>query len=77
MKNILFLLFSITVSNVVWSQELDFQVTINTPKLQTADPKVFETLELSIREFLNNTQWTSDPYEPEERIKGNLIINIW
>ncbi|NJL75208.1 MAG: DUF4835 family protein [Saprospiraceae bacterium] len=76
MKNIVFILFIITLSNAAWSQELDFQVTINTPKLQTADPKVFETLELSIREFLNNTQWTSDSYEPEERIKGNIIINI-
>jgi len=76
MKNIIFIGLLLAVTNLGWAQELDFQVTINTPKLQTTDPKVFQTLETSIREFLNNTQWTSDTYEQEERIKGNLIINI-
>ncbi|MEM6699286.1 MAG: DUF4835 family protein [Bacteroidota bacterium] len=58
------------------AQELDFQVTINTPKLQTADPKVFETLETAIQEFMNNTKWTNDVFEQEERIKGSIVLNI-
>ena len=58
------------------AQELNFDVTINTPKLKLADPKVFETLESAIAEFLNNTVWTDDEFESEERIEGALQINI-
>ena len=41
------------------AQELRVNVTINTPKLQTADPKVFETLKTSVEEFMNNQKWTN------------------
>ncbi len=58
------------------AQELNFDVTINTPKLKLADPKVFETLESAIEEFINNTVWTEDDFDPEERIEGALQINI-
>lgn len=58
------------------AQELNFDVTINTPKLKLADPKVFETLESAIEEFINNTVWTEDNFESEERIEGALQINI-
>lgn len=63
-------------SQVVWAQELNFTVTVNTPKIQTADPRVFESLETAVQEFMNNTKWTQDIYEQEERISGNMIINI-
>lgn len=62
--------------NVVSAQEMEFQVTINTPKLQTADPKVFENLENNMESFLNNTKWTQDAFEVEERIKCNIQLNI-
>lgn len=58
------------------AQELNLDVTINTPQLKTADPKVFNTLENAIQEFYNNTVWTEEEYEPFERIEGALQINI-
>ncbi|MEM8527918.1 MAG: DUF4835 family protein [Bacteroidota bacterium] len=76
MKKYSFLFLFLLVGLSTFAQELDFQVTINTPKLQTADPKVFETLETAIQEFMNNTKWTNDVFEQEERIKGSLILNI-
>lgn len=57
-------------------QELNLDVTINTPKLTVADPAVLETLETSIREFYNNTVWTSDDFLSHERIEGSFQINI-
>ncbi len=57
-------------------QELNATVKINTQKLQVTDPKVFETLEQTLVEFLNNQKWTSDIFEPEERINCNLILTI-
>lgn len=58
------------------AQELRVNVTINTPKLQTADPKVFETLKTSVEEFMNNQKWTNDAFEQEERIKMDIVITI-
>ena len=58
------------------AQEFQAKVTVNTPKLQTVDPKVFKTLETSLRDMLNNTKWTEDIFETEERIKLTITINI-
>lgn len=58
------------------SQELDAEVTISTPNLQETDPKVFETLQRDLREFLNQERWTDDDYKAYERIESNFQINI-
>lgn len=76
MKKLLLCLLAVSCTAGVFAQELNFQVSINTPKLQTTDPKVFETLRQAIEEFMNTTKWTTDVYEFDERIRGNIIINI-
>lgn len=71
---ILFFLCSLATE----AQEFDFQVSVNlsTLKGRIADPQVFKSLEQSVQEFMNNTKWSGDAFEPEERIKGNIVINI-
>ena len=66
---------------LVWSgmsraQELNASVKVNTQKLQTVDPKVFETLEQSLNEFLNSQKWTGDVFELEERINCNFVLTV-
>ncbi|MCS7035425.1 MAG: DUF4835 family protein [Saprospiraceae bacterium] len=56
--------------------ELNCTVRINTPQLQQTDRRVFDQLEVSLRDFLNNTKWTNDAFEPDERIKCNFILTI-
>ncbi|MBI5916970.1 MAG: DUF4835 family protein [Bacteroidetes bacterium] len=60
----------------IQAQELQVKVTMNTPKLQTADPAVFQTLRQGIEEFMNNQKWTNDVFEEEERIKLDIVITI-
>lgn len=55
---------------------MNFQVSVNVPKIQTVDPKVFEDMEQQIKEFLNSRKWTDDLYTQSERINGNIQINI-
>lgn len=76
MKKIINLLFLLVLYTGVMAQELNVSVSVSTPKLQTADPKVFQTLEQSIREFMNNQRWTDDSYEPYERIQCNIQLTI-
>lgn len=58
------------------AQELNAVVAVSIPKLQEADPKVFQTLERDLREFLNQVQWTNDDYKSHERIECNFQVNI-
>lgn len=65
-----------TLTGLVQAQELNATVKINTQKLQTADPRVFETLEQTLREFLNSQKWTEDMFDNPERINCNFILTI-
>ena len=76
MKKLYFLLFSVLGSFTSFAQEMNFDVSINTPQLQMVDPKVFDELEVAMKNFLNNQKWTDDKYEPHERINCNLQMNI-
>lgn len=76
MKKIINLFLFLGIYAGVIAQELDVTVTVSTPKIQTADPKVFENLEQSIQEFMNNQRWTEDYYEPYERIQCNIQLTI-
>jgi len=62
--------------DTVWAQELEFEVTVNTPKNQIVDPKVFQDMEIQLENFINGRKWTDDVYEQNERIKGNIQLTI-
>lgn len=61
------------------AQELNCQVTVQaSPSLQISavDKEIFESMQTTIFEFMNNTKWTNDMYEIEERINCNVLITI-
>lgn len=76
MKYFSILLLSLFVISSGGAQELNINVQVKAPRLQLVDPKVFETLEKEVYEFLNNTRWTDDEFEDFEKIEGNLNITI-
>jgi len=64
---------------VVKAQEFNCQVSIVTEakvEVSTADQAVLDRLEISIYEFMNNQEWTSDIYKTEERINCQIQIQI-
>ena len=76
MRKLLFSLFLLLTALRLGAQELNVTVRINTQKLQSTDPKVFATLEATVREFLNTQKWTEEVFELEERINANVLITI-
>lgn len=76
MKKVRLFLLLACLGQMLSAQELLFQISVNTPQLTTTDPKVFENLEASLLDFLNNQKWTLDLFEPEERIVCNLQLTI-
>jgi hypothetical protein len=60
----------------VQAQEFICQVQVNSPQVEGSEKKVFQTMQQSIYEFINNRKWTSYVYRPEERIECSMVINI-
>ena len=59
------------------SQELNCTVTVNTQKLSNANQQVFKTLETSLNEFVNQTQWTRPiTFKQNEKINCSMYITI-
>jgi len=71
---ILYLVFSVVTKST--AQELNCSVSILSPQIQASDKSIFETLQTSIREFMNNRIWTNDQFLNQERIECSMIITI-
>lgn len=58
------------------AQEILAKVEVDHRRVQGTNTSVFETLETSLNDFVNNQRWTNDAYESKERIECNFFINI-
>jgi hypothetical protein len=77
MKLFFFFIFNLFLTlSASYAQELNCQVKVIAPNLQITDPKVFETLQQAIFEFINNRKWSADIYKPEERIECSMLISV-
>ncbi|MCY7328126.1 MAG: DUF4835 family protein, partial [Saprospiraceae bacterium] len=77
LKQIILILLLLTSTFSLQAQgEIEATVRISSPQLQQADRRVFDQMEVALREFLNNTKWTQDRFETDERIKCNFIFTI-
>jgi hypothetical protein len=56
--------------------EILWTITLNTEQILQTDKRIFNDLEKDLNNFLNNQIWTSDRFEPEERIQANLFLTI-
>lgn len=76
MNRIIILVLTLLISFPVFTQELNLDIQVKAPRLLNTDPRVFETLEKQIEEFMNKTKWTEDEFEDYEKIEGNLNVTI-
>ncbi len=63
----------------VWagSQEIQARVDILTNKISSqVDRRVFQTLQSGLTNFINSRKWTSDVYQPAERIQCSFLLTL-
>ena len=60
----------------VHSQELQARITINRQKVQGTDASVFENLQQTLEQFVNERQWTALQFQENERIVCNFNITV-
>lgn len=68
---LMFLIFGFTQG-----QQLNCTVTINTERLPNPNQQVFKTLQTSLSEFVNKTDWTGSVLKQNERINCSMYITL-
>lgn len=76
MKYLGFILILVFTTLTAGAQELNFQVIINSDRARTQETRVFEDMKVNFEQFINGRTWTNDQFQPNERIKGNILITI-
>ena len=71
-----FIFLLITSSFYSSAQELDCKINVNADQIATQDRRVFQDMEIAFAQFLNSRKWTTDAYQPEEKIKCNFNFTI-
>jgi len=74
-KTILIIFFLFSFVNV-FSQELNATVSVNFQQVANGNPQLFKNLETQVKEFLNNTKWTTKEFTDVEKIDCNFFINV-
>jgi hypothetical protein len=75
MRNFLSLLFILTLS-FSNAQELNCSIKVDAQQLANINLTVFKTLETSLTDFVNKTQWTSQTYKQNEKINCSMYITV-
>ena len=58
------------------AQDLNARVTVLSPKIQTTNKRMFQSLETAMKDFLNGRKWLNDPVLSQERIECSFVVNI-
>lgn len=58
------------------AQELKARVTINHSQISGTDVSVFDDLQKTLEQFINDRQWTNLNFKPVERISCNFNITV-
>jgi hypothetical protein len=76
MKRLSLYFFISLFSLAARAQDLNARVTVLTPKIQTTNKRIFQSLETAMKDFLNGHKWLAEPVKPQERIDCNFVLNI-
>jgi hypothetical protein len=58
------------------AQDLNARITVLTPKIQTTNKRIFQSLETAMKDFLNGHKWLAESVQPQERLDCNFVLNI-
>ena len=77
MKKIISFYIAISLFCICEAQELQAKLTVLSSQVSTqVDKKIFQTLQSELSTFLNGRKWTSETFQPHEKIKCNFLLSI-
>ena len=66
----------LTLAMPATAQELDAKITVNHNQIQGTDASVFDNLQQTLEQFVNDRQWTNLQFQKNERISCNFNITV-
>ena len=75
MRKIFCFLFLLTIS-FAQAQELNCTVKVSADQVGGTNTQIYKTLEKSLNDFVNKTQWTNKDFKPNERINCSMVIIV-
>jgi len=74
------ILFLLTIA-VLWSesalaQELQVKINLNTQQVERTDKSVFDNLQQTLEQWMNDRQWTELQFQKHERIVVNFNLTV-
>ena len=73
----LFFAFTLIASLATNAQELQARFSVIANRVSNQDDKkTFQTLQTTLTYFVNNRKWTSDVFQPQEKIRCNFLLTI-
>ena len=77
MRKLLYFFIAILLTQSAEAQELQAKLSVLANRVSTqVDKKTFQTLQTALTNFINNRKWTTDAYQPQEKIKCNFLLTI-
>ena len=74
-----YLIGLLLIGQSVLAQELNARVEVNFQQMKSKiqyDPSLFEEIKGQLTSFMNNTRWTNDDFDQNEKIECNLVITL-
>ena len=62
--------------NSLQAQELQCDVRVNSSKIQGSDKSIYQNLQTSLYEFINNTKFTDINFRQAEKIECSILIDV-
>jgi len=75
-KRLFFLLVFPFLAMNMQAQELNAKININSSQVQGTDKSVFENLQQTLEQFVNDRQWTALQFQENERISCSFNITV-
>lgn len=60
----------------ITAQEFLCTVQVNSQQIQGTDKRIYESLNTSLNEFVNDRRWSNYSFKPNERIECTMVITI-
>ena len=76
LTTLLILLGCLLSANTLHSQELQCDVRVNANKVEGSDKSIYQNLQTSLYEFINNTKFTEINFKQAEKIECSILVDV-
>ena len=76
-KTLLFIILGCLLgANALYAQELLCDVRVNANKVEGSDKSIYQNLQTSLYEFINNTKFTEINFKQAEKIECSMLVDV-